>query len=302
MKRLAASIVCFLACSSFCGVFAQSPSAASTEANPAIEEPAPRNETETAAVQSQLFKFLRTSPRLTMAISNDPALLGYQEYVNRHNPDLAAFIRRHPEIARNPEFYLFSNLPGGGNGERVPNLFQRAVWPEIGRRSGSNYNDLVFAAIMGIVIPGAIIWLLRMLLQNRRWNRVFKVQTEMHSKLLDKLGGNQELFTYLGSDAGRRFLELAPVAAALESSRPSGPFSSINRILAPLQFGVVSTMIGIGFLSLGWYYKDATGGTIVFGTLALMVGIGLMLSAGLSWAMARRFGLLSDNNDATRES
>lgn len=301
MKRLVASIVCLLAYSSLGGAFAQSASNASSEEIHAVEEPAPGNEAETAAIQSQLFKFLRTSPRLTMAISNDPSLLSYQEYVNRHNPELAAFIRRHPEIARNPEFYLFSDLPGGRNGEHVPHLFQRAVWPEIGRRAGPNYNEMVFALIMGIVIPGAIIWLLRMLLQNRRWNRVFKVQTEMHSKLLDRIGGNQELFTYLGSDAGRKLMELAPMTAALESSRPSGPFSSINRILAPLQFGVVSTMVGIGFLCLGWYYNDTRGGTIVFGTLALMVGFGLMLSAGVSWAMARRFGLLEKNN-AMRES
>jgi hypothetical protein len=105
-------------------------------------------------------------PKLTMAISADPTLLGYQEYVNRHNPELANFIQRHPEIARDPEFYLFANLSGEGN-MNAPYLFQRAVGPEIGRGPDPN-NDIIIYFVFPAVIS-AILWLPRMLLQNLLW-------------------------------------------------------------------------------------------------------------------------------------
>lgn len=250
----------------------------------------PTNEADLASVREQLFKFLRMSPRLTMAISNDPSLLGYPEYVNRHNPELAGFIQLHPEIARNPEFFLFANLPDG-QGRNVPYLFQRTVWPDIGRSGGSGDDWLAFFVFLAVT--AAILWLLRMLLQNRRWNKIFKVQTEMHTKLLDKLGSNQELFNYLSSDAGRKFMELAPVAAALESPRPNGMSGAVSRILAPLQFGIVSTLFGVGLLYVRGHFKD-TGELLLVGTLALMLGVGLILSAGISWVIARRLGLLSE--------
>jgi hypothetical protein len=255
----------------------------------------PANDEALESAREQLFKFLRMSPRLTMAISTDPSLLGYPDYVNKYNPELANFIRLHPEIARNPEFYLFANLPRG-RGNNVPYLFQRQVWPDLGSNANQNQDGEIIAFFVFLVVLVAILWLFRMLLQNRRWNRVFKVQTEMHLKLLDKLGGNQDLFSYLGSDAGRKFMDLAPIAAALESPRQGGLPGSLSRILAPLQFGIVATLGGVGLLFLR-KYLDSTGELLLVGTVALMLGLGLILSAGISWALARRFGLVSGKTD-----
>jgi hypothetical protein len=225
-----------------------------------------------------------------MAISTDPSLLGYPEYVNKYNPELASFIRLHPEISRNPEFYLFANLPRG-RGNNVPYLFQRQVWPDLGSNAAPNQNGDLIVGFVFLAVLAATLWLFRMLLEARRWNRVFKVQTEMHLKLLDKLGGNQELFSYLSSDAGRKFMDLAPIAAVLETPRQSGFLGSMSRILAPLQFGIVAMLGGIGLLFVR-KYLDSTGALLLVGTLALMLGLGLILSASISWALARRFGLV----------
>lgn len=252
----------------------------------------PANEPELDSVREQLFKLLRMSPRLTMVISMDPSLLRNQEYVNQNNPQLAAFLQSHAEVMRNPEFYLFAKLPNGRS-QDVPYLFQRAVWPEIGRNNGGGpMNDLILLLFF-LVISFAILWLLRMLLQNRRWGRIFKVQTDIHAKLLDKLSGSQELFSYLGTEAGKKFLEMAPIAASLESPQRPGLLSPITRILAPLQFGVVSTLAGIGLLFIKGYYND-NGALLLLGTLALTLGLGLVLSAGISWIIARRLGLISN--------
>jgi hypothetical protein len=252
----------------------------------------PANESELDSVRAQLFKLLRMSPRLTMVISMDPTLLRNQEYVNQNNPQLAAFLQSHAEIARNPEFYLFAKLPNGRS-QNVPYLIQRAVWPEIDRNNGGGPPNDLIVSIFFIFISFMILWLLRMLLQNRRWTRIFKVQTEIHNKLLDKLAGSQELFSYLGTEAGKRFLEMAPIATAMEPSQRPGFLSPITRILAPLQLGIVSTLAGIGMLFIKGYYND-NGALLLLGTLALMLGLGLVISAGISWILARRLGLISN--------
>jgi hypothetical protein len=82
-----------------------------------------------ATTQDQLIKLLRLSPTLTTVVAHDPSLLANQEYVSRNNPQLAQFLAAHPEIARNPEFYLFTRNDGQG-GHRDQAL-QRAVWPEM---------------------------------------------------------------------------------------------------------------------------------------------------------------------------
>jgi hypothetical protein len=261
----------------------------------------PTNEAMLGSVREQLFKFLRMSPRLTRALSIDPSLLSYRDYVNHYNPELAGFLQVHPEITRNPEFYLFGNLPGGGS-RNLPYLFQRAVWPDIGQDNSSDRGNDVIIFLVFLIILSAILWLLRMFLQNRRWNRIFKVQTETHAKLLDKLGGSQELFTYLGTEAGRKFLEMAPMAAAMESYQRPSFVSPLTRILAPLQLGVVATLIGIGLLVIRHLLTHSES-LLLLGTLVLMLGIGLILAAGLSWILARRLGVIATvKQEGTGES
>lgn len=288
MKKITAAFLCLFAFSIPGSLRAQPAPVPSGET--AAGPSAPASEVELKSVREELFGFLRMSPRLTMALSTDPSLLGYPDYVNRHNPGLAAFIGSHPEIARNPEFYLFAHLPGNSGGN-VPFLFQRAVWPE--RGGGSNGDTMVAFVLLAIL--GAILWLLRLLMQNRRWNRVFRVQTEIHTKLLDKLSGNEELFHYLSSDAGRKFMELAPVSAAL--AQPGVTGGAAARILAPLQLGLVSTLCGAGILFVRRYLGDPQA-LLLVGTLALMLGIGLMLSAGISFILFRRLALRPGEADA----
>lgn len=293
MKKIATALVCFLAFSGMNLLPGQSKAAPQDKQAAVIAEAlSTAGEAELRSVRDQLFKFLRMSPRLTMAISTDPSLLGYPEYVNKHNPGLAEFIQSHPEIARNPEFYLFAHLPNGG-GQNVPYLFQRAVWPEIGRGSGQNNDQVLFLFVfLGVIC--AILWLLRMLMQNRRWNRIFKVQTEIHAKLLDKLGGNQELFTYLGSDAGRKLMELPPITTAMDSQAPAGARGVAARILAPLQFGIVAVLVGAGMFFVSDHLPDSAAALLLVGTLSLMLGIGLVISAGISWILLHRLGKASD--------
>jgi len=242
------------------------------------------------AVKRELFSYLRLSPVLIRMLSYDPALLGHTEYINSHNPGLAAFLKSNPQIVRDPEFYLFAVPMGQTMGGTGPFIARRDASSDF--RQMDRGTDQVLLFFIFMIILGAIVWLLHMFFQNRRWSRALKVQTELHTKLLDKFGGGQELLAYLDTGAGRRILEAASLQPVAGPSPRAGLLSPISRILAPLQFGVVLAIAGAGMLIVKSYFKNS--GTLLFsGTMALALGVGLILAAALSWLLARRLGLLN---------
>src|ERR1039458_10524057 len=75
----------------------------------AVHAAAPSDD-ELVAIREQLIALLRMSPTLTQVVETDPTVLANQEYVSRTNPQLAQFLAQHPEVTRNPDFYLFANF------------------------------------------------------------------------------------------------------------------------------------------------------------------------------------------------
>ena len=259
------------------------------------QTPAPRSTSSSSAnvsdedreaTRERLFKLLRLSPKLTAVLSRDPSLLADQEYVGRNNPELAQFLQQHPEIARNPEFYLFAN--GGARG--IPGMrLEQYVWPELNVYHTSRAWDYIIPFLVFVFILSALLWLLRVLLENRRWNRILKLQSDVHGKLLDKFGGSQELLTYMNTEAGKRFLESGPMPVAADLI--SAGRVSLSKILTPLQLGVVLFLIGAVSFSL----QSIPGGETAFrilGMLGLALGIGFIISAGLAYLMAKHLDLL----------
>lgn len=271
------------------------------QARPAPAAPAaaaiqpPPTDQELQATQEQLIKLLRLSPTLTTVVEHDPTLLSNQEYVNRNNPQLGQFLASHPEVARNPEFYLFTHLNTEGGRD---DALERAVWPELDQRwhppsaSEQFLNNVVpFLVFLGILL--ALLWLTRQLLENRRWARIFKLQSDVHGKLIERFGSGQELMAYMGTEAGKRFLEGAPIAVGLEPEQRMP--NAVARVLTPLQIGVVLTLLGIGLLSIKNYLgADMISPMLLMGVVVLMPGIGFIISAGITWLLAARLGLMPD--------
>jgi hypothetical protein len=264
-------------------------------APPPAAPPAPvLNDKDVASTQAEVIRLLKLSPTLTTVVSHDPTLLANQEYVTRNNPQLAAFLTAHPEVARNPEYYLFSHLahePG-----EPDEVLERAVWPDLYRvRNDSEGSWNAFTrdlspllAFFGFLV--ALTWMVRVFVENRRWSRVFKLQSEVHGRLIDKFSTNQELAAYMETDAGRRFLEAAPIAVNLENGQRVP--NAVARVLTPLQIGVVMVLLGAGLLALRHASPDMDVPMLVFGMVVLMPGIGFILSAGLTWLLAARLGLM----------
>ena len=259
----------------------------SRPASPPAPGTGPISEEDLSATRERLFSILRLSPKLTSVLSRDPSLLGDQEYVSRNNPALAQFLQQHPDIVRNPEFFLFSDHSRPGM------RLEQYVFPELGYRQSPAeriWSDVIPFLIF-VVLFTAVLWLLRVILENRRWGRLLKLQSDVHGKLMDKFGSNQELLAYMNTDAGKRFLEAAPLPMGSDLTTPAK--MSLTRILLPLQLGAVLMLVGTGFLFLRSRVDiDSQTPLLILGTLGLMLGIGFIISAGLAFFLARHLELL----------
>jgi len=269
--------------------------------NQAMQTP---TEQDVASTQEQFLKLLRLSPTLTSVVARDPSLLSDQDYVARNNPELAQFMAAHPDIAKNPDFYLFSRIDQRG-GHRDQAL-ERAVWPDL--VPPAPYERTGTAAVMDklapiIIVPAlflAIVWIINLFVQSHRWTRTFRQQSGIHSRLIDKFSTNQELAAYMETEAGKRFLEMSPLASG-PTAGPHMP-NVVARVLTPMQVGAVMTLLGIGFFLLRNAGPDMATPMAVLGVLALMPGIGFILSAGATWAIAQRLGMMPEKADAQNDA
>ena len=285
------SIVAFLVLfTALCA--AQAPHTSQPSATPNAPQ---MSERDVAALQDQLLQMLRVSPTLAEVVARDPSLLSNADYVNRNNPELGRFLQAHPEIAHNPDFYLFNNLHG--EHEQPSQTLERKLWPEMSNERPSGIDqELISDGIPFLVfvcILGALLWLTHVLLENRRWSRIFKLQTDVHGRLIEKFGTSQEVLTYMGTDAGKRFLEATPIAVGF-GQQPPVP-SPVARVLTPLQIGIVMTLLGAGLLNLRHSVPNGGNALLVIGMVVLMPGLGFIISAGITWVLARHLGLMPES-------
>ncbi len=192
-------------------------------------------------------------------------------------PALTAFVAQHPEVAHNPQFFL------GSGGDEY----------ESGDRLWHNIAGDIAAFLVFLVVTSVIVWIIKTLIEQRRWNRLSAIQTEVHSKLLDRFTSNEELLAYLQSPAGKKFLESAPIPLEAGPRPMSAP---VGRIFWSVQAGLVMIAGGIGF-DLVSFKVVGPGSAVLYGigVIALLIGIALVLSAGVFYVISRRFGLWQTN-------
>src|SRR5262249_22328531 len=210
--------------------------------------------------------------------------------------ELAKFLQNHPEIVRNPEFYLFANLNAPGKQGRRLRIDDQRVFFEVrdqNRELARDFMDFFVPFLVFVFMLTGVLWVLRVLLENRRWSRLFRAQNDMQNKLLDRFGTSEEFLTYMRGDAGKRFFESISVPSVRTcSSNPLG------RILWPWKVCTVLTMAGIGLIWVRGSVPEVAAPLLVFGVLALTLGIGFVISAGLSLLLARHFGMLPERTSA----
>jgi hypothetical protein len=133
-----------------------------------------------------------------------------------------------------------------------------------------------------ITVFSSISWVAWLLFSSIRRYKVAQLQAEMQGRLLQRFDSPDALLGYAQSDAGRQFIK------SLDIER-SSPYT---QILKGVQVGIVFIFFGVGLLRLhAWNIGDE--GALVFGTLALALGLGFGVAAAVSYFLSRSFGLLS---------
>lgn len=143
-----------------------------------------------------------------------------------------------------------------------------------------------------IVLPalfGSVVWVIYIVVDGFRRRQRLRVFTEFHSKMLDRIGSAKEFGEFFTSEAGNRFLE----SLATEKGSPQA------RILAAVQWGLTLVCLGMGLFILiaTRSFRTETVDVLSFlGTVTVGVGLGTLISAGISYGLSRRMGMWSDRD------
>jgi len=219
-------------------------------------------------------------PAVGRVLKLDPALMNNPTYLAPY-PALASFITQHQDVVHNPAYFLENvNSPNP--------YYNDPRWRQRQEMNGLLSGVAAFAAFL--VVVGLVVWFIRMMVNTRRWNKLSKVQYEVHSKLLDRFTANEDLLAYMQTPAGRRFLESAPIQLPDEPRSMAAPFS---RILWSVQAGVVLLLTGIGMLYVSSTFIDEPAQLFrVLGVIGLALGGGFIMSAVAAYFLSRKLGLL----------
>lgn len=137
------------------------------------------------------------------------------------------------------------------------------------------------AALTICVLFWTIGWIAWVIFSSIRRYRIARFQAEVQVKLLERLESSQNLLSYIETEAGRKLID----SLSLERETPYG------RILGSVQAGIVLSIFGAALLIL-----RATGAMereqMIFGTLAVGLGVGFGVAAVASYFLSRSFGLL----------
>jgi hypothetical protein len=243
----------------------------------------PLDEQNARITREQLERLLsQYPPSLQKVLQLDPSLLHNPEYLAPY-PGLAQYLEQHPEIGHNPAYFLGVGDPWENRENSLSETYR--LWRDVSQGMA------IFLSIFTVVMLFA--WLVRTLIDYRRWHRMSKVQTDVHTKLLDRFSSNEDLLAYIQSPSGKRFLESAPIPVDIGPRSMSAP---VGRIMWSVQTGMVLAFAGIGlYFAFSQLSTDKIAEPFfVVSMLAIALGLGFIASAGVSYALSQRLGLFAD--------
>ncbi len=264
---------------------------AAGQAKPAPSRPGPVETAPPPAVDEQTARdtrerlreiFNQYPPSVAQVLQLDPSLLTKADYLAPY-PTLAAYLAQHPEVAHNPVFFL----GGAFGGQQYSDSRTHAM----------NAIENVFIGLevlLGIVTAiFTLAWIIRSAIEHRRWLRATKIQTDAHTKIVDRLTSNEDLLAYMQSSIGQRFLTTSLGSPAAVDAAPHIVGAPFNRILWSVQAGIVLAAAGVGL----WFAKKGVIDEVaqplqVVAILAIALGIGFVISAFASYALSRQLGLV----------
>ncbi|HVG25678.1 MAG TPA: hypothetical protein VND45_16090 [Thermoanaerobaculia bacterium] len=222
-------------------------------------------------VRNDFQRVLREyTPEMVAVIVYEPSLLTNEEFLRGH-PTLSKFVAAHPEVAQHPAPYL------------------QGLDPATARPRSTLANIMENVMIFGIFvfIAAVLAWLVRTIIEQKRWSRLSRQQAEVHSRILERFGTTQELMEYIRTPAGAKFLESAPISLHTDGKAPSPH----GRVLLSVQIGVVVAAAALGMLLVSLRFdRDTAADLFALGTIGFCIGAGFIGSALISLFLSKRLG------------
>ena len=230
-------------------------------------------------VRDQFARVLeRTAPDLSTILLVDPSLMSNEAFMAGY-PHVNAFIQAHPEVRRNPRFYLRDY--------------------SLERRGGAFDHLFEMMGVVSIIalIAYSLAWFVRTLIEQKRWNYLSRTQSEVHTKILDRFNSSAEVLDYIKTAAGTKFLESAPIP--LHAERKETYSAPVARVMLSIQIGVIALALAVGLLVVSLRFEKETAQDLfAMGAIGLSIGIGFIASALVSIVMSKRLGLWKGGTDA----
>jgi len=124
-------------------------------------------------------------------------------------------------------------------------------------------------------LTGFIIWLLV-----RAYREKLRARADLYRELLTKFSSGQELGGFLGTQAGKNFLQ------NFWSTRTDPR----ERFVKAIGAGLILTFLGVGFLVLTLKEPDL----VVPGVLLVALGIGFLVAGGISYRLSKKLDLVDN--------
>ena len=134
----------------------------------------------------------------------------------------------------------------------------------------------------GLGSIAATVWLVFIIVDGFRRRQQLRLAAELQQRLLDTIGSAHEFAAFLATNEGARFLDAIAVDRRVAHLA----------VLRALQLGVVALVVGLTLL-MSSTRGASPEGVAMLGTISFALGAGLLLAAGLSYAAAKRMGLLN---------
>lgn len=227
----------------------------------------------------------RLPPPVGRVLRTDPSLMRNQSYLETY-PTLAAFLQQHPEVVNNPGYYLENVNVSFWSPPTPPDPTAAAInmWRNLIEAI------LVFLGVIGVTL--GVLWLVRTVLNHRRWLRVYRSQLELQTKMVDRFPNSEELIAFLRSGATPMMVEPQPSGSWPRVALPGTP---VNRVLWSVQAGLVLSALAVGLVFVSNRLVIPEIGEVFYtvGVLLLAMGIGFVLSAAASYVLSQRLGILA---------
>lgn len=221
-------------------------------------------------------------PELTTVLALSPSLLTNDQFLARY-PNLADFVKANPEVGRNPYYFVREyELPAP---RQVSSPLDHAI------------HTLTILAVF-IFIAFVLAWAVRVVIEQKRWNRLSRSQAEVHNRILDRFSTSEELLAYVRSAAGTRFLESAPIPLHAERSRAN----PASLAMWSIQIGIIVAAGALGMILVSLRFTgESAQGLFALGVIGFCIGGGFVGSAAVSLMLSKRLGVW-DRPNGTAEN